>query len=178
MIVRAADLRDRDAIVALHIESWRASYRGLLPDDFLDGPVEPERVEHWQNFLTSTDADRITLIAISDDVLAGFVSVARSDSGDFDAYIEHLHVRPGLKGQGIGRRLLGEAARRLVDKGYRSAYLLVFDGNADAIGFYERLGGETRSFGMEERGGKTIPRSRIGWVDLAALCRACVRRQT
>ncbi len=173
MTIRSATLADVDAIAALHVESWRTSYRGILPNAFLDGPVEEDRSSHWFELLEESGSDRTTLVAEGDDGIAGFVSVTRSSEDGFDAYIEHIHVRPGRKGAGLGRQLLSAAVDRLIAKGCRSAYLLVFDDNSEAIGFYERLGGETERFGVEDMAGASIPRSRVSWRDLEALGRAC-----
>ena len=176
MTIRPATAGDLDAIAALHVESWRASYRGILPDAFLDGAVEDDRASHWFELMATTGCGRAILVAETEDGLAGFVSVARSSEDGFDAFIEHIHVRPDLKGAGIGRRLLAEAVYRLIAMGCRSAYLLVFDGNREAIGFYERLGGETMPFGMEDIAGCSIARSRVAWQDLPALAAAASGR--
>lgn len=178
MIIRPARPADIDQIAALHVESWRTSYGGILPDAFLDGPAEEELTTHWFDLMEGVGCGREILVADADDGLAGFVSAAPSGEDGFDAYIEHLHVRPDLKGGGIGRRLLADAVDRLVAMGFGSAYLLVFDGNRQAIAFYERLGGETVAFGMEDRAGVQVPRSRVSWPDLAVLAVACRHRQT
>lgn len=173
--IRPAAPSDVEAIAALHVQSWRASYRGILPDAFLDGPVEQDRVSHWYELMESAGCGRVILVAETDDGLAGMVSAAPSSGDGFDAYIEHLHVRPGLKGSGVGRGLLGDVTDLLLAKGCRSAYLLVFDRNTEAIGFYERLGGETEQFGQEDMAGASIARSRVAWRDLPALASACRR---
>ena len=35
-------------IAALHAASWKAAYRGLFADSYLDGDVEYERLRHWR----------------------------------------------------------------------------------------------------------------------------------
>ena len=57
-IVVAAS-RDASAIAALHAESWRSAYRGLYPDEFLDGPILEERLL----ILARTDEQRRIRIA-------------------------------------------------------------------------------------------------------------------
>ncbi len=172
MTIRTATLDDLDAIAALHVASWRASYRGILPDAFLDGPVEEDRASHWFELLEESACERVTLVAEGEGGLDGFVSAARSSDDGFDAYIEHIHIRPDRKGAGLGRRLLAALVERLLVMGCRSAYLLVFDANSEAIAFYERLGGRTESFGMEDMAGAAIPRSRVSWRDLDRVVRA------
>jgi len=173
MTIRTATAADLEAIAALHVQSWRTAYRGVLPDAFLDGPIEDDRTGHWHELMEGLGDERTVLVSDAEDGLAGFVSVAPSSEVGFDSYIEHIHVRPDMKGAGIGRRLLAEAVDRLIAMGCGSAYLLVFTGNSEAIRFYERLGGETVPFGMEDMAGARIPRSRVGWDNLAGLSKAC-----
>ena len=55
-------------------------------------------------------------------------------------YIENLHVLPGLKGGGLGTRLLDAAAAWARAQGAAGMHLLVFEDNRAAIGFYEAKG--------------------------------------
>lgn len=52
-------------------------------------------------------------------------------------YIEDLYVRPAFRGRGIGRALLAHLARQ---PGVGWIKWAVLDWNAEAIGFYERIG--------------------------------------
>jgi ribosomal protein S18 acetylase RimI-like enzyme len=54
--------------------------------------------------------------------------------------IYHLAVEAGLRGQGIGRRLMDEVERRLQAKGCLKSYLLVTAENEPAMRFYEGCG--------------------------------------
>ena len=38
--IRPVDSGDARTLAALHVESWRSAYRGLLRDDYLDGAIE------------------------------------------------------------------------------------------------------------------------------------------
>jgi hypothetical protein len=40
--VREANAGDAAAIARLHVESWRATYRGILRDEYLDGNAAAE----------------------------------------------------------------------------------------------------------------------------------------
>lgn len=173
MIVRSATAADLDPIAALHVESWRSTYRGILPDEYLDGLVEENRLSHWHKLMKGVDGERIILVAEANDGLVGFAATGPCEEDDLDGYIEHIHVRPDLRGSGIGRRLLGEVAERLAGRGNASAYLLVYSDNHQAIRFYERLGGVTIADGMEEMAGIMVARSRVEWRDLASLVKAC-----
>jgi ribosomal protein S18 acetylase RimI-like enzyme len=170
---RDAGPGDAEAIAALHAESWRTHYRGILPDAYLDGEVFAERQAFWSDALRAPRSGRLVMVATRQAALAGFVAIVRDGEPDFDAEIENLHVLPGLCGRGLGRRLLGEAVGRLAADGVTSACLWVFDANAAAICFYRRLGGTADKQGFDDFAGAHAPHTRIVWPDLAALQRAC-----
>ena len=76
------------------------------------------------------------------------------DDATWGTLVDNLHVLPGLKGRGIGRRLLEAAAhetrRRFPDDGI---YLFVFEANAAARRFYASVGGrEVERRGVEPPG--------------------------
>ena len=39
--LRSVTASDAHLLAELHIASWRVAYRGLLRDEYLDGPIEP-----------------------------------------------------------------------------------------------------------------------------------------
>jgi GNAT superfamily N-acetyltransferase len=55
-------------------------------------------------------------------------------------YLEDLFVRPVARGKGVGRALLAHLAQEAVARGCGRLEWAVLDWNADAIGFYRRLG--------------------------------------
>jgi ribosomal protein S18 acetylase RimI-like enzyme len=170
---RDAGPGDAEAVGALHSESWRAHYRGILPDAYLDGEVFAERQAFWRSALRAPRAGQLVMVAGREAVLAGFVSIVRDGEPGFDAEIENLHVRPRLCGRGLGKRLLGEAVERLATAGVSSACLWVFDANRAAIRFYQRLDGTPDKHGFDDFAGAHAPHTRIVWPDLATLQRAC-----
>ena len=55
-------------------------------------------------------------------------------------WLNYLAVAPTHQGTGIGRALIDDAERRLVDLGCPKVQLQVRLDNTDAVAFYERLG--------------------------------------
>lgn len=151
-----------DAGAALHIESWRDAYRGLLPDDYLVDGVAEDLNRQWQD-ARPRPCD-VVLIAETDEVV-GFIAVWCRP----DAFIENLHVRPGVRSGGIGEALMAAAAGRLMDLGQSSAHLWVFEANARALGFYERLGGVRSACEVKTVHGNSLTSVKIVWNDLSVL---------
>ena len=60
---RPATVTDADRIAALHARSWQETYRGIMPDEFLDNEVENERLAVWQERFAGQPPDRHLIVA-------------------------------------------------------------------------------------------------------------------
>jgi ribosomal protein S18 acetylase RimI-like enzyme len=150
---RVAELRIRppegaDAAPLAHVqvESWRSSFRGLVPDAYLDQAlVEKDRVHDWERLLDGLDRTQAALlVAERDGAGVGFAHVGPSVDTDVDAHtvgeLYALHVLPGARGEGVGSALLEAAADRLRGQGFREGVLWVLAGNDPARALYESQG--------------------------------------
>ena len=173
ILLRDATHEDASAVTALHVASWRASYRGVLPDAYLDGEAEAERGAHWKKTLASLKADDLVLLAETSEGLRGFISVYRNAEPGYDAYLDNLHVRPGHRGGGLGRQLLAAALERMIEGGAKTLCLWAFDQNQGAIRFYQRLGGRPVEYGFDPFAGSNAPHTKIAWNDLPKFLDAC-----
>jgi len=68
---------------------------------------------------------------------AGVLLVARRG---WTARIAGMGVAPGLRGRGLGKRIMREAVRDAEARGAREMVLEVFEQNAPAVALYEKLG--------------------------------------
>lgn len=161
--IRPAIVDDRAAIAAIHVESWRDAYRGLLSDAYLAAPVAADLSAKWRD--ARFDDRDVHLIAETPEGPAGFVAVLRQPGAP--AYVDNLHARPALRGRGIGAALMRAAAEELIARGDRAAWLWVFRANAGAIRFYERLGARRDREEDREFFGQPAPSLRMVWDDLA-----------
>ena len=142
MIIRRARPSDADTLARLHVASWRAAYRGLLPDSLLDG-LDPER--RARRFRESLEAGlEETHLAFEGECLLGFVTLGACRDDDVDAAatgeIWGIYLDPARWRRGIGRRLCRFAEQFLRDRGYGLIKLWVLDTNLPARRFYEALG--------------------------------------
>lgn len=139
-MVRTARVEDADAIAALHVRTWQAAYRGLVPDQTLQDLDPALRAERWRETLLE-GSTRVFVSEINGG-LAGFVACGPSRDPDMvgEGELYAIYVDPRHWGAGIGRELLStgeEAMRRL---GYREAGLWVLEDNPRARRFYEAAG--------------------------------------
>ena len=173
MEFRTAVAGDADEIAHLHAESWRLHYRGAYSDEYLDRDVFLERRKVWSQRLPDSPGETSTVVAVTDSVIVGFVHTVFDSDPQWGALLDNLHVRADVKRQGIGRRLVAEAARSVVvDGGSRGMYLWVLEQNVAAQGFYRAQGGidvERVLAGPFPGGGRSWAH-RYAWSDASMLC--------
>jgi GNAT superfamily N-acetyltransferase len=139
---RPAGPGDAAAVARLHADSWRRHYRGAFADDFLDRDVEGYLRPVWTERLAVPDPRARTILAEHDGVVTGLAHTLLGEDPVWGALLDNLHVAYGLKGQGIGTRLLALTARAVLDAApSRGLYLWVLEQNSAARAFYAARGG-------------------------------------
>ncbi len=133
---------DARGIAEVHVASWRAAYRGLLPQVLLDGLSVERRAEGWRENLRRGGGNETWVAVGAAQRVLGFVSVGRSrddDAADSVGELLAIYLRPELWGAGVGGGLHA-AALTTLSRRFDEATLWVLDGNSRARGFYERHG--------------------------------------
>ncbi|HEV2708851.1 MAG TPA: GNAT family N-acetyltransferase [Edaphobacter sp.] len=144
MLLRPAQPDDALAVARVHVRSWQAAYRTLLPDDYLDQLRPEDRAPHY-DFVTRDPQRPRTIVAEDDGCIRGFATTAPSRDSDLPAHGElcALYVDPGHWGQGIGAALVTATRTHLIESGFQHALLWVLTGNLRAERFYRRDGWAT-----------------------------------
>lgn len=152
---------DEAAVAEVHVAAWRAAYRGLIPDSYLDRLSVSARTESWRNLIDRVDPPRRgAVVAIDESQVLGFVHFGPSrddDAGPALGEINAMYVHPDHWGEGVGRGLMERAVANLREAGFTSATLWVLEANERARTFYEnggwRVDGATKD---EEREDVTL----------------------
>lgn len=170
--LRDATLEDAAAIAALHAANWRAAYANVLDPAYLAGPVDADRRALWTQRLSAPVPTQEVVVAMAaDGTLAGFTCLFHASDARWGALVDNLHSAATVRGHGVGKRLLREAARRVAARDPASGiWLWVYAKNLPARGFYEALGGrmvEERAQDWEPAAGKIL--LRCAWPDARGL---------
>lgn len=134
-VVRLAELSDVPRLAEIHVRSWQAAYREILPKEFLAGLSVEQREESWTNKLVAGQ----TFVVEQHNVVAGFVRVVASEDPNLGE-VQSIYLDPDYFRRGLGRSLLAAAEERLADMGFQNAILWVFVDNQAARRFYEAMG--------------------------------------
>jgi GrpB-like predicted nucleotidyltransferase (UPF0157 family)/GNAT superfamily N-acetyltransferase len=167
MRVRNATAGDATHIAEIHVRSWQAAYRGILPRSLLDGLSASERAQSWHALLSGGGDRWLTLVAEdSGGALVGFCSVATpssdEDADEATAEVGALYVDPERWREGAGGAMLSTALEELGEQGWRDVVLWVLPENRAALAFYDRFGFvvEEGVEKREERSGRPVIRLR------------------
>jgi GNAT superfamily N-acetyltransferase len=172
MTIRTAASADANDIALLHAISWQNTYRGILRDEFLNGPVILDRRELWQaRFVGIPPTNQMILVEESAGSIQGFACAYLDADPEWGTLLDNLHVAPSVKGKGLGRGLIADVARRVAEHRLcPRLHLWAYEQNSGARRFYERLGGEITACVAEEApDGSLLNAIRYGWSDLSQL---------
>jgi ribosomal protein S18 acetylase RimI-like enzyme len=150
-MVRPAVLDDAAAIARVHVASWRTTYRGLLPDDFLSSLSEESYTDRWRRVI-GDGLSRVFVVEeerrgrprrSSHDEIVGFASCGRERAGEtgFAGELYAIYILDRAQRQGHGRELVRAAAGALREMKLPDMIVWVLRDNPAARHFYERLGG-------------------------------------
>jgi ribosomal protein S18 acetylase RimI-like enzyme len=163
--IRPARPGDAHGIAQLDVETWRATYAGVLSSSYLVGLSARRREVGWRMVILREPRDVRVAIDPTGAIL-GFGSCGPSRSErHFPGEVFTLYVAPDQQNQGIGRRLLIALFRRLVASGLDAAIVWVLRDNPSRF-FYERLGGHQVSRRAIAVGGSPVVALAYGWRDL------------
>jgi ribosomal protein S18 acetylase RimI-like enzyme len=167
--VRRATVEDAEAIERIRVETWRATYRGLLPDALID-QLQPN-VERRREHLRAPSALNFVAEDGTEVVGYAFAGTERSHDREYPCEVYAIYVLPTAQGKGHGRALIRECASELAARGMTAMLIWVLRENQIGRGFYERLGGTpVREKPLEEfPGAEEHVEVAYGWKDTRPL---------
>lgn len=164
MLLRPAHPADALPVAEVHVRSWQAGYRGLLPETYLQSLQAADRARRYDFARTVDDPigdsfganappshRPFTLVAEIDERIAGFAtmtlegvpSAASAPVAQPTAVaglLRALYVDPAHWNRGVGAALIQASRRWMSDQGCVTASLWMLAGNARAERFYQRDG--------------------------------------
>lgn len=175
MKLRPAVAEDAAGIAKVRVDSWRATYRGMIPDGYLDAMRVDESAMLWNRVLTVPEAVRpVVYVLEADGEIVGFASGMRLSEPKlgFDAELTGIYLASSMQRQGWGQCLVRFVVADCIARGASSMLVWVIAGNAGARKFYEKLNAELLIEQPFIWDGFEAQEAGYGWRDLAELQKA------
>ncbi|HEY43344.1 MAG TPA: GNAT family N-acetyltransferase [Anaerolineae bacterium] len=170
-IIREASPDDAPGIAKVHIDTWRSTYSGIIPDSYLE-KLSYEKAEGvWRERITASEAPGLIYVGEGPGgEIVGFVTGGAERTGEYpyEGEIYAIHVFKEFHNRGIGRRLTSVICQQLILEGLHSLLIWVLKENLSR-GFYEKLGGRMVAEREIEIGGVLLPEVGYVWEDIRKL---------
>jgi GNAT superfamily N-acetyltransferase len=171
MIIRQAKLEDAAGIAQVRIDTWRTTYRKIVPAEYLASMSYEEDAQRRAARLSDPESKAFTYVAENDEgQIVGFVTGGPNRNNDpvFKGELYAIYILQSYHGQGIGRQLTNALVKKLLQVGIDSMILWVFADNP-ARRFYEALGGRMIKESQFEIAGVTRCEVAYGWLDIRTI---------
>lgn len=155
-VKRAAE-KDAADFGMINALSWRAAYKGIVPDDYLAGFTPESRAERFGRGVKKGD-DEFYLFLVNQKPAGMAVIGACHDDGaeSGEGEIHAIYFLPEYWRQGFGKKAMRFCTDRLNKTGYKEVLLWVLEKNGNARRFYEKCGFATDGGRMSMEIGKPL----------------------
>ncbi len=171
--IRPATSHDVEAIAHIHVETWRSTYAGIIPDAYLVQMNVARQRRLWRQLLHGGGRGQQVVVAeLADGEVVGFASCgpARRSAlprrAPYDSEVYTLYVAVDHQGHGHGARLLAACFDTLRAQDKSAAIVWVLAANPARF-FYEAKGGQRIAERVENFAGAELAELAFGW-DLTA----------
>ena len=134
-MIRSPMPSDLSAIGHVYCAAWKAAYRGIVPDGFLDGLTD-------ESCAPRSHRPDGALVCEEDGQIIGVAAFGarRDPSAPMEGELYSIYVLPEYWRMGAGGALFEEVRSQLRAEGYNSLFLWALTENTRAIRFYEKMG--------------------------------------
>ena len=171
MLIREASLTDATAIARVHVDSWRTTYAGIVPADYLANLSYARREQFWYDIFSIPTPSGCVYVAVQDTgEIVGFASGGPERSGNalYRGELYAIYLLAPYQRQGLGRRLTMAVVQRLLQCGLSSMLVWVLAANPGRA-FYATLGGQQIDEKTATIGAVPLLEVAYGWPDLREL---------
>jgi GNAT superfamily N-acetyltransferase len=163
--LRPATPGDAMAIAQAHLESWKTTYPGIIPQAYIDALNIENGMRNWQQRLEENS--RYIFVAEDESGIFGFIcgGPIREPIPGYDAELDAIYLLQRHQRGGAGRALVLMLAAALRAQGLTSMIVWALEANS-AVQFYQRLGAVPVIRKTVNIGGADLPDLALGWSTL------------
>jgi len=166
MKIRTATIQDAQGIGKVHVDSWRTTYKNIIPDSFLDKLSYEQREKLWERNINRED--NYVLVAENEirEIVGFAVASTRETNVERNSSdLTSIYLLEEYQGKRIGKLLLNELFMYFKQKRYQSIFVEVLAENKTRF-FYEYYGAEYVKTVQINIGGKVLEEYVYVWNDI------------
>ncbi|MFB7140622.1 GNAT family N-acetyltransferase [Gottfriedia sp. NPDC056225] len=166
MNIRKANLNDAKGIAKVHVDSWRTTYRNIIPDHFLQSLSYDQRTDIWnQNF--SNKRNFIYVAENNEGEIIGFGTCGKREKNkvEHSGDLTSIYLLEEYQGTGIGKQLLKQLFNQFKELNFNSVFVEVLEDNKTRY-FYEYYGAELLKSEKINMAGKELNLLVYEWKDI------------
>lgn len=159
--IRIASIEDSFEIAKVHVDCWRTTYKGIVPDEKLDGMSYEKSGLKWKETLKDIqDPFRCFLIVEKNGSAIGFCSGGKKRKNSkrtdgYDGEIKAIYILKEHQKKGIGKKIIA-----LYEEIFRQnkifSYIIWVLKDNESKNFYKKLGGKLITTKTYEIGGRRL----------------------
>lgn len=150
-MIRLPTQNDLLSVGHVYCEAWKAAYRGIVPDKFLDGLTD-------ESCAPRSVRTKGALVYEKDGIVVGAASFGalRDSDGKQTGELYSIYVLPEYWRNGAGKALFEAVRNELRADGYSTMFLWTLSKNHRARQFYEKMGMNAASERIIVIGGREL----------------------
>ncbi len=165
---REATVADALAVAKVHVQSWRESFAGIVPQSYLDKMSVENRAKKFEEGF-AVDCYKMFVAETQANGIVGFADFgkARDNNSRYEAELYAIYLLRDFQRKGIGSKLFDLGVKYLIAQNINSLALTALE-ISPYKSFYEKMGGhliERKTTKIEGASYATIV---YGWDRLAA----------
>ncbi|MBM7661073.1 ribosomal protein S18 acetylase RimI-like enzyme [Bacillus mesophilus] len=140
MHIRRAEIEDAKGIARVHVDSWRTTYKNIIPDEFLSSLSYEQRTDLWQRNISKGN-NFVFVAENTNGEIVGFADCGRRENNDVynSGDLTSIYLLEEFQGQGIGKRLMKQLFLQFQELDYEKVFVEVIEDNKTRS-FYEYYG--------------------------------------
>ncbi len=142
MKIRKATIQDAPAIAKVHVDSWRTTYKAILPNSFLSNLSYEKRTVLWENNIAD-HANYVIVSETDEGSITGFGTASKRETNTVDntGDLTSIYLLEEFHGLGIGKQLMKELFLHFKGLGYEKVFVEVLEDNKTKF-FYQYYGAQ------------------------------------
>lgn len=163
---REAAAADALAVAEVHVQSWQASFTGIVPQTFLDKMSVENRAQAFEKGFAA-DCYKMFVAETQENGIVGFADFgkARDNNSKYEAELYALYLLSDYQRKGIGGKLFDLGVQYLRSNQMNSLNVITLE-VSPFKSFYKKMGGRIVKRGTTEIEGVSYSTVIYGWENL------------